>query len=109
MAQGFSFKLDPKALRKLARGRGVKAVLTDRVSKVQKAAQDLAPVDTGAYRDGIEGEVEKTQDGFVGRVIATHFTSAWIEFGTARTRAHAPLRRAAESVFGNTQNDEGAR
>ena len=101
----FTFKPNRAAVRKLAKTREMQQVAADRAEQVAAAARAIAPVATGAYRDGIRAVVVRSRDGFIGRVVATHFTSAWIEFGTIHTSARAPLRRALESVFGN-QNGE---
>ena len=59
------------------------------------AAQSIAPVGTGAYRDGISAEVEPGR----ARVNANDWKSVFIEFGTGQpgpTPKFAPLRRGAE-------------
>jgi hypothetical protein len=96
-----TFKPDRRAIRKLARAREMEAVAADRAEMVADAARALAPVRRGTYQAGITTRTVKTRDGFMGQVVATHFTSRWIELGTINQRAQAPLRRALEAVFGN--------
>jgi len=102
-----TLKLDKRAIAKLAHTAETKAVVEDRTKRIEAAAKRFAPVRHGAYRAGIKSTVEQTPDGWAGRVEGTHFTSSWIEFGTRRTRAFAPLRRAVDAVFGRI-DDEGA-
>ncbi len=61
-------------------------------------ARAVAPVDEGDYRDGIEATVVDGPDGPVGRVNAHHWTSHWIEWGSAHNSVHAPLRRGARAA-----------
>lgn len=65
---------------------------------VAAEARRIGPVATGDYVEGIRADVGVDDlGGVVGRVNAHDFKSWWIEAGTSRTRAHAPLRRALES------------
>jgi hypothetical protein len=100
-----TFKPNRRAIQKMAHNREIRAVAADRAELVADAAVRIAPADTGAYRDGIKARVVKTTDGFVGQVVATHFTSVWLEYGTVHMRARAPLRRALEAVFGNQMGE----
>lgn len=50
-------------------GHGVEAVLDSRAQRVESTAQGLAPVATGAYRDSIHVETDRT-DRMVKRVVA---------------------------------------
>lgn len=104
--KGVTFKVDKQAVAKLAHSNETKKAVVDRTKAVEGAAKRLAPLKSGRYRAGIKGTVEKTPKGWVGRVDANHFTSAWIEFGTLRTRAFAPLRRATEAVFGTIESED---
>jgi hypothetical protein len=64
-----------------------------------------APVDSGAYAASIK-VVQKGRRG-KGKVRATDFKAAWIEFGTGepgKTDAYAPGQRTA-SHFGGTLDD----
>ena len=57
-------------------------------------ARANAPVDTGAYRDGIR----VVRDGDAVAVVATAPHSLIVEFGTADTPAFAPILRAGDSI-----------
>lgn len=67
-----------------------------------KHASEVGPVgdsDPGEhYVDQIEGiaEITSKRGGWIGRINAWKFTSAWIELGTSKMPAFAPLRRGAE-------------
>jgi len=60
-------------------------------------ARGFAPVDSGEYLAGIVVTDEPGDDRVGSRVTATAPHSAAVEFGNARTRGQAILRRAAES------------
>ena len=62
--------------------------------KLASLARNLAPVDTGAYRDGIIAQ--KTELG--ARVYASDNKSSWIEFGRPKHNVPAQfiLRRCAD-------------
>lgn len=51
---------------------------------IAAAARELAPVDTGAYRDSITVDKPSQKNG-VARVVATDQKSSWIEFGNHHT------------------------
>jgi hypothetical protein len=59
-------------------------------------AKRIAPVLTGSYRDSIRAEVVEGK----AKVIADDMAAGFIEFGTEDTPTFAPLRRAAEAIFG---------
>jgi hypothetical protein len=63
--------------------------------EIAEIARELAPVETGAYQNGIK--VQKTKFGY--RVFASDQKSAWIEFGipSRGVAARFTLRRAVES------------
>ena len=61
--------------------------------EIVEAAQAVAPVATGQYRDSIHVED--------GKVVADVDYAAVIEFGTSRTPTFSPLRRGAETVVGS--------
>jgi len=71
---------------------------TDEIAEaIAQRARDLAPVETGRYRDGIIAQ--KASPKGVARVVATDQKSLWIEFGNRRG-AHAQfvMRNAVESL-----------
>jgi hypothetical protein len=52
------------------------------------------------YADMIDGQAWIGPAGVVGTVNARHFTSLFIEFGTAHSPARAPLRQALDASMG---------
>lgn len=77
----------------------------DRITMAQQAAakaRQIAPVVSGAYRDGVDVEVEGTRV-----FLVDHDPLAYIkEFGTVDTPAHAILTDAARTLA--RYNDRGA-
>ena len=71
---------------------------TDEVAEaIAQRARDLAPVETGRYRDGIIAQ--KASPKGVARVAATDQKSSWIEFGNGSGfPAHFVMRNAVESL-----------
>lgn len=64
-----------------------------------QAAKSIAPVRTGAYRDGIEAQVGYNEKGkLVGRVVAKDFKSHWVEKGTIKQHGRFVLRRVGEAI-----------
>lgn len=61
---------------------------------IAENARELAPVDEGDYRDGIQATV----DGDEVRVDAMDWKSNFIEFGTVDTPVFAPLARGARQA-----------
>ena len=64
---------------------------------IANRARELAPVETGAYRDGIVVNRAQTKGG-VWRVAATDGKSSWIEFGNSRQAPQFVMRSAVESL-----------
>lgn len=58
------------ALDELARGDGVRGVVTDAADTVADIARADAPVASGEYRDSIHVEVEQADEGVVATVVA---------------------------------------
>lgn len=65
---------------------------------IKARAIDLAPVETGRYRDGIEMQPASEKTRGVARVYASDQKSSWVEYGTATHPAQFVFRRAAESL-----------
>jgi len=65
---------------------------------IAERARELAPVDSGQYRDGIV--VNKPNEKGVARVLATDQKSAWVEFGNrdGSQPAQFVMRSAVESL-----------
>lgn len=97
----FSFKFNRNVVPRLSRDEPVRLVLQERAEEVAEEARRLAPVDTGAFRDSITPEVFKERSGFRARVVAYDWKAHFIEYGTIRRPARAPLRRSLERVFGH--------
>ena len=67
-----------------------------------------APVDSGSYAASIK-VVKKSRRG-AGKVRATDYKAAWIEFGTGQpgpTDAHAPGEKTAQHFGGNLDSGIG--
>ena len=82
--------LDSEVLNLVAKG-DTALQIAEKLAEVAKA---MAPVNTGAYRDGI---IAQRTDGGA-RVYASDNKSSWIEFGipSRGQPAHFILRRAAD-------------
>lgn len=94
-----SFKKNPKVEEELELDPWMGVMLRERLELAESLAKAAAPVDTGAYRDGIHGEVAPIAGKWAGRLNANDFKSVWIEFGTATGyAAHATLRQACEKA-----------
>lgn len=94
MSTKVQIKMVPGFERILDREPGVKRLMRRRAEEAASIAKSLAPVATGDYRDSIG--VDEDIDGV--KLVATDFKAHWIEWGTVRTRAFAPLRTAARKV-----------
>lgn len=64
------------------------------VDQVAHAAQALAPVLTGAYRNSIQTD----KNGINGAVYSDIRYAVYLEFGTSDTPTFATLRRASETA-----------
>jgi len=71
---------------------GVQAELQRRARTVEAIARKIAPVSTGAYRDGITSQVEQHRDRVVVKIGSTDRKSPVVE---ARTGTMARALRAA--------------
>ena len=70
------------------------AVVAKTTFDCQRVAKQMAPVDTGALRAGIQADVW----GLVGEVVSTAEYSAFQEYGTWKMRAHPFMGPAREKV-----------
>lgn len=92
------FRYNPAATAQLQRTVEMVEMLRVRAEDAADQSRAIAPVDTGEYRDSISAEAG-IQKGFaMGRVNAAKFTAGWLEFGTSKMAAFAPLRRGAEAA-----------
>ena len=72
--------------------------LTRRTIKVDRAAKDRCPVDTGRLRSSITWRLGRDSQGLLG-IVGTNVTYApYVEFGTARTAAQPYLRPALQAA-----------
>jgi hypothetical protein len=74
-------------------------ILTDTyevAEAIAERARELAPVDTGRYRDGIYAQ--KPSPKGVARVLASDQKSSWVEFGNGHQPAQYVMRTAVESL-----------
>lgn len=60
--------------------------------------RDGVPVDEGDLRDSVFGDVVLTADGYQGRIGATDWKAALVEFGTSIRSPDGSLRRAMEAI-----------
>lgn len=93
------FESDPLAERKLATWPGMIPELESIVAAAAIAARAIAPVETGKYKESINTSVGYDERAVViGRLYSEDWKAHWIEFGTIKELAHAPLRRAMNSI-----------
>lgn len=76
----------------------VKTLLEALADRGARLYRDGVPVDEGDLHDSIFGIVELTVSGFRGRVGATDWKAALIEFGTSKHEPDGSLRRAIEAL-----------
>ncbi len=98
IAPGLTYVPNPAAPGELIRTPLMVRMLGERADLAAVRAREIAPVDTGAYRDSIEGQSGWRNSIAWGRLNAQDFKAGWIEFGTSRWPAHATLRLACEST-----------
>ena len=72
--------------------------IKEKVEEAAEIAKEIAPVRTGAYRDGIRTDQVLIDGKWISRLIGSDFKSGWIEFGTERMPAFATLRTAMEAA-----------
>jgi len=78
-------ELNHREMHDLLTGAEVEAPLVEIAQKIAARARSTAPVDTGAYRDGIRVETDET-DRSAARVVAHHWNSAIIESRTGNLK-----------------------
>lgn len=100
MARGskLDFKKDPGIEAMLRRSLEVEKALRLRAEAAASVAREIAPVDSGAYRDGIQAQSGIRGNVATARVNARDWKSHFIEFGTSQRAARAILRRACDAV-----------
>lgn len=95
MSSGY-VKFDPIALERLFSSPSgpVGKELVRRSVRVERAAKQACPVDTGRLRSSIAREVGNDERGLVARIGTDVSYGIYVEFGTARMRAQPYLRPA---------------
>lgn len=98
------FVVDPGFERDLMRSGFVHDLLEDEAEEVALLAAELAPDDPSTTApdlpSSIGAEVVMTDTGWVGRVVAADFKSAWYEEGASGVAARPFLRPALERLVG---------
>jgi hypothetical protein len=102
-----NFKLNPHFAKEVLRAKFVKEKLEDLVEEGADRYRDGVPVDDADLRDSVFGEVALTEEGFKGRIGATDWKAALIEFGTSKRKPDGSLRRAVESLGIEFETKEG--
>lgn len=93
------YRPNPFATRELAVTPAMQEAMEEHAKAALEPAQSLALIGhTGDYQRGIKTSSGVYKGLAVGRLLATHFTSAWIEFGTSKWDAHAILRQACDAA-----------
>lgn len=84
--------------KELLRGRGVLALLAGLAEAGAHGARQVAPFETGEYRDSIQPVVGVDAAGPFGRVLSDDWKAHMIELGSKNNPPFAPLRRGVEST-----------
>lgn len=92
------FREDLHITQNLNKHRMIGKPLKEKVEEAAQIAREIAPVKTGAYRDGILTDQVLTDGKWITRLVGSDFKSGWIEFGTKRMPAFATLRTAMEAA-----------
>jgi hypothetical protein len=92
------FVPNPLGTKLLARTPEMQAFMKLKADAAVEVAKQLAPVESGDYKDGIQSH-EGVYEGKAAASIAGHdYKTLWIELGTSEHAAEAILRRSVESV-----------
>lgn len=89
----------------LLEDRAYMRTLVEAGEEAVKAAKTFAPVDTGAYRNGIKVVIR----GKKVYVSATDWKSHWMEWGSINNSPSAPVRRGVRAVGLPLHESEGRR
>lgn len=93
-----TFVPNPGLEEHLLRSTEVKDHLEGLAQQIADEYVSRAPVDEGNLVDSIFGDVALTDEGFRGRVGATDWKAALVEFGTEEHSPDGSLRAAVEST-----------
>lgn len=92
------FVPNPLGSKLLARTPEMQGFMKLQADAAAEVARQIAPVQSGSYRDGIETH-EGVFAGMAAASLAGHdYKTLWIELGTSQRSADAVLRRACEAV-----------
>jgi len=97
------FVLNELGIQEIGLSEGIGLAVEKQALEAATATKNLAPYDElnttrPHYRDLITVDVGESEGVIIARVNADKFTSVWLEFGTVKMRAFAPLRRGAEAA-----------
>lgn len=98
MARGFRFVENPSFRREVLRSYAVGKLLEELAEEGAEVYRNGVPIDEGDLMDSVFGDVALTEDGFVGRIGATDWKAALVEFGSSLHNPDGSLRRAIESI-----------
>lgn len=98
MVAGVVFVPNPDFEQELLRSTLVRMILVELAKEGAALYRDGVPVDNDDLRDSVFGDVQLTEDGFAGRIGATDWKAALVEFGTSVHDPDGSLRRAVESI-----------
>ena len=91
----------------ILRSTGVRDALEQIAEEGAARYREGVPVDEGDLRDSTFGDVALTDEGYVGRIGATDYKAALVEFGTFEHAPDASLREALESMGLEIEIQEG--
>lgn len=95
---GVLYVPNPDFERELVRATFVALLLHELAEHGADLYRDGVPVAEGDLHDSIFSSVELTEDGYRGRIGATDWKAALVEFGTSLRAPDGSLRRAMESI-----------
>lgn len=101
-----TFRANPAGIAAICRTPAMRAAMLDRAEKVADRARQIAPVDTGRYRDSIEASTEEVGGKVVGVVSSAarnddgEIYSSFVEFGTSEMDGQRVLGRALDALRG---------
>lgn len=87
-------KVSRAGVRGMLNGPDIRRELAVRAERVQRMAQQIAPVDTGRYRASIHVRMTTRGGVPVAQIVAATPYAVYLEFGTRRMRAQKVMRRA---------------
>ena len=89
-----AFVPNPAGIAALTREQHMAASMARIAAELEAEAKGIAPVETGAYRDSLRGEVELGEHGWEAHLVTDSPYWPYLEFGTSDTPMFATLRTA---------------